>query len=269
MNYWTQSPQNIYVAAHRGWSSQYPENTLLAFEKALELDVDQLELDLHMTKDGHLVLIHDNTLDRTTNGTGLICDYTLQQLKQLDAGAWKGEQFKGLQIPTFIEFMELVKDHPTITLDVELKDYPRDQGKNAYIACDKALEIIDQYGFADRVVINTWSGMLNDYIFEKYGTKYRQHLYFPAHCMHQRALPDYSYGYCVCMFHENGVKGNRGIASPEACAQMRAKGLRTWAGTAVKDEVTLQCAISGQMELITCNDPQLILSLLRSKGLHK
>ena len=122
MNYWTLSPQNIYVAAHRGWSSHYPEKTLPAFEKALELGVDQLELDLHMTKDGHLVLIHDHTLDRTTNGTGLVQDHTLEQLKQLDAGSWKDSRFAGLQIPTFTEFMELVKDHPTITLDVELKD---------------------------------------------------------------------------------------------------------------------------------------------------
>ena len=269
MNYWTQSPQNIYVAAHRGWSSHYPENTLPAFEKALELGVDQLELDLHMTKDGHFVLIHDHTLDRTTNGTGLVQDHTLEQLKQLDAGSWKDSRFAGLQIPTFTEFMELVKDHPTITLDVELKDYPMDRGDDAYVSCRKALAMIDQYGFTDRVVINTWSGKLNDYIYQTYGTRYRQHLYFPAHCMHERGLPDYSYGYCVCMFHPEGVKGKRGIAGPQECAQMREKGLRPWAGTAVKNAETLETAIASQVELITCNDAKLILELLREKGLHK
>lgn len=269
MNYWTLSPQNIYVAAHRGWSSHYPENTLLAFEKALELGVDQLETDLHLSADGELVLIHDTKLDRTTNGTGPVCEQTLAQLKQLDAGSWKGEQFAGLQIPTFIEFMELVKDHPTITLDVELKVYPKDRGDKAYEACDKALAIIDQYGFTDRVVINSWSGKLNDYIFQKYGTKYRQHLYYPVHNMHERTLKDYSYGYCVCMFHRDGVKGKRGIADLADCNAMRAMGLRPWAGTAVKDLPSLETAIASQVELITCNDAKLILELLREKGLHK
>ena len=61
MNYWTQSPKNIYVAAHRGWCAAYPENTLLAFQKALELGVDQIETDIRITKDGELVLIHDAT----------------------------------------------------------------------------------------------------------------------------------------------------------------------------------------------------------------
>ena len=269
MNYWTLSPQNIFVAAHRGWSSHYPENTLLAFEKALELGVDQLEFDLHMTKDGHLVLMHDHKLSRTTGAEGLVCDHTLDQLKKLEAGSWKGEQFKGLQIPTFIEFMELVKDHPTITLDVELKDYPKDRGDAAYEACDKALAIIDQYGFTDRVVINSWSGKLNDYIFTKYGTKYRQHLYYPVHNMHERTLPDYSYGYCVCMFHKDGVRGNRGVADLADCNAMRALGLSPWAGTAVKNLETLETAISSQVDLITCNDCKLILDLLREKGLHK
>lgn len=269
MNYWNQSPANIYVAAHRGWSSHYPENTLIAFEKALELGVDQLEIDLHMTKDGELILMHDHKLARTTGAEGIVSDCTLAELKQLDAGIWKGEQFKGLRIPTFTEFMELIKDHPTITVDVELKDYPKDRGEDAYVSCDKALAIIDQYGFADRVVINSWSAKLNDYIFTKYGTKYRQHLYFPVHNMHERTLPDYSYGYCVCMFNRDGVKGNRGIASLEDCNAMRALGLRPWAGTAVKDLPSLETAIDSQVELITCNDCKLILDLLREKGLHK
>ena len=90
MNYWTFNKKNIWVAAHRGWSKKYPENTLLAFKEAIALGVDQLETDVHMTKDGELVLIHDKTVDRTTNGTGAVKDMTLEQLKALDAGGWKG-----------------------------------------------------------------------------------------------------------------------------------------------------------------------------------
>lgn len=90
MNYWTQSSKNIYVAAHRGFCAKFPENTMLAFKEALKLDVDQIETDVRITKDNELVLIHDATLDRTTNGSGRVCDYTLEVLKQLDAG--RGEQ---------------------------------------------------------------------------------------------------------------------------------------------------------------------------------
>ena len=87
MNYWTESKDNIYVAAHRGWSTLYPENTLLAFKKSIEIGVDQIETDVRITRDGELVCIHDATVDRTTNGTGLVRELTLTQLKLLDAGA--------------------------------------------------------------------------------------------------------------------------------------------------------------------------------------
>ena len=106
MNYWTQSKDNIYVAAHRGWSTVYPENTLLAFKKAIEIGVDQIETDVRITRDGELVCIHDATVDRTTNGTGKVCDKLLSELKTLDAGSWKGAEFAGERIPTFIEFLD-------------------------------------------------------------------------------------------------------------------------------------------------------------------
>ena len=74
MNYWTQSEKNIFVAAHRGFCAKFPENTMLAFREAVKLGVDQIETDVRITKDNELVLIHDSTLDRTTNGTGKVCD---------------------------------------------------------------------------------------------------------------------------------------------------------------------------------------------------
>ena len=72
--------------AHRGASGNYPENTLLAFQKALEIGVDEIELDLYLTKDDHLIIMHDSTVDRTTDGTGAISDLTLAEVKALDAG---------------------------------------------------------------------------------------------------------------------------------------------------------------------------------------
>ena len=94
MNYWTQSKNNIYVAAHRGDSAYYPENTMASFRAAIEEGVDQIELDVRVTRDNEIVIIHDATVDRTTNGTGKVCDKTLGELKALDAGYKKGEEFK-------------------------------------------------------------------------------------------------------------------------------------------------------------------------------
>ena len=270
MNYWTQSKDNIFVAAHRGWSERYPENTMPAFIAALEIGVDQLETDVHITKDGQLVLIHDRTVDRTTNGSGFVREYTLEQLRQLDAGSWKGQQFTGTKIPTFIELMELVKDHPTLTLDVELKDYPEDVEELAFQVCDQVLKIIDDYGFTDRIVLNTWSSRLNEYIFTKYGKKYRQHVYWPASVMKSECRIDpYSYAYCVCLFGKAGVPGNRGMGTKEECAEMITRGCRPWAPASVKNEELVDAVIDAEYELITCNNPDHILDLLRKKNKHK
>ena len=113
--------------AHRGFSGKYPENTLLAFQKALDEGVDGIELDVQLTSDGEVVIIHDEKVDRTTDGEGLVVSYTLEQLKKLDASyIYKGEM--GFNpIPTLREYFELVKDSPIVT-NIELKtginEYP-------------------------------------------------------------------------------------------------------------------------------------------------
>ncbi|PQP86093.1 glycerophosphodiester phosphodiesterase family protein, partial [Paenibacillus sp. AR247] len=88
-----QQLQSIVVSGHRGWKSAYPENTLLSFQQALDLGVDMLELDLRMTRDDVVVVIHDAAVDRTTDGSGPVGDYTLEELKRLDAGGWFGKVF--------------------------------------------------------------------------------------------------------------------------------------------------------------------------------
>lgn len=94
------SSLSLTVAGHRGFKATYPENTLLALEKALDLGVAMLEFDLRLSKDNVVVVLHDKTVDRTTNGSGFVGDFTLDQLKQLDAGSWFDESFRGLRIPT-------------------------------------------------------------------------------------------------------------------------------------------------------------------------
>ena len=269
MNYWTESRDNIWVAAHRGSSATHPENTMEAFRAAVEAGVDQLETDVRITKDGQLVLIHDPTVDRTTDHTGRVSDYTLSELKAMDAGAYMGEAFAGCQIPTLTEFMDYVAQLPAITLDIELKEYPDDVGEEiSYGVCDRVLEMLDQYGFTDRVVINTFSAKLHEYIYKKHGKKYRQHVYFPDdRWKDEVSIDPYSYGYCACMFNVKGhpVK----IADKIHFDQMAARGVEPWAGAFVKDEETVDMAIDRGAYLITCNNPAEVLDLLRTKGKHK
>ena len=102
----------IFKIAHRGASGYEPENTLLAFKKAIELKADMIELDVHKCKSGELVVIHDEKLDRATNGTGYVAEKTIQQLRRLDAG-------KGQKIPTLQEVLDLVDRK--IKVNIELK----------------------------------------------------------------------------------------------------------------------------------------------------
>lgn len=94
----------IPVAAHRGNAARFPENTMASFRSAAELHPDMVETDVHMTRDGELILMHDHTVDRTTNGTGLIREQTLAELKRLDAGSWKGDAFAASRSRPFGNF---------------------------------------------------------------------------------------------------------------------------------------------------------------------
>lgn len=114
----------VLVVAHRGLSSSVPENTLLAAHEALAIGADVVEIDVRLSKDGHLVVIHDSDVRRTTNGVGQVSSFTLAELKALDAGAYMGEEFAGESIPTFDEMLELFEELPSDApgkLLVELK----------------------------------------------------------------------------------------------------------------------------------------------------
>jgi glycerophosphoryl diester phosphodiesterase len=97
---------NPMKIGHRGAAGYCPENTFASFKKAVELGVDYLEIDVQMTKDGELVIIHDPTVNRTTNGKGKVKDFTFEEIQVLDAGSWFNPKFSGEKIPSFIEFLE-------------------------------------------------------------------------------------------------------------------------------------------------------------------
>ena len=98
------------IFAHRGSKGTHPENTLASFKEAVRVGSDGIELDVHLTKDGQLVVIHDETVDRTTNGTGEIRNLTLAEIKAMDAGSWFHNKYAGEKIPTLEEVLLLLKE---------------------------------------------------------------------------------------------------------------------------------------------------------------
>lgn len=138
--------------AHRGYSGKYPENTMLAFEKAIEAGCDGIELDVHLSKDGELVIIHDEELDRTTDGTGLVGSYTLAELKSFDASAAFAGIYGKNEIPTLREYFGLVKDTKIIT-NIELKT-----GVYTYPGIEeKALSMIDEFDLRSKIIISSFN----------------------------------------------------------------------------------------------------------------
>jgi glycerophosphoryl diester phosphodiesterase len=103
-----------WIIAHRGASGSAPENTLAAFERAVALGAQFIETDLHLTRDARFVAIHDNKLERTTNGKGAVRDHTLAELRELDAGMWFDRQYMGQQIPTLEEILAFAREHDVV-----------------------------------------------------------------------------------------------------------------------------------------------------------
>ena len=108
--------------AHRGAMQTHPENTLAAFRAAAEAGAHMIEFDVQLTRDHKLIIMHDGTVDRTTNGTGKVSDLTLTEIKKLDAGSWKSDKFKGEKVPTFKEALAVMPYN--IWLNVHIKGDP-------------------------------------------------------------------------------------------------------------------------------------------------
>src|SRR5258706_6609483 len=135
------------VIAHRGASSSAPENTLAAFDLALEMGTRHLELDVELTRDGHVVVIHDDTVDRTTDGSGPVTAHTLDEVRRLEAGRWFGAAFAGERIPTYEDV--LVRYHGRAHLHTEIKG--RAPGLSG-----RTVDLIRRHGMESEVTLTSF-----------------------------------------------------------------------------------------------------------------
>ena len=142
-------PLNI---AHRGASAYAPGNTLAAFRLALEMDADGFELDVMLSADGHLVVIHDDTVDRTTDGSGPVRQKTLAELKALDAGAKFDARFAGERIPTLQEVFDLVAGNRAfVNVEIKTESLKGDGLEERLVA------LIRRYGLGERLLISSFN----------------------------------------------------------------------------------------------------------------
>ena len=117
----------VKVVAHRGFSGKYPESTEIAFRKALALDVEMIEFDVHLAKDESLIVIHDGTVDRTSDGSGSVSEMTLSEIKALDAGGWFDPAFVGQRLLTLQETLDLIGGKVRLNVHVKAYDHGRER----------------------------------------------------------------------------------------------------------------------------------------------
>lgn len=234
------------VIAHRGSSKEAPENTMAAFRLALEQGCDAIELDIHLSADRRVVVCHDATIDRTTNGTGAILEMTAAQLRQYDAGSWFGESFAGERLPLLDEVLELVP--ASIGINIEIKSHQHPD------VVETVLELLDSRNRLDSV------------FFSSFGHDCMVRLKRAAPSARVGLLYDANAAECLSYFKRQQIEGYS-LHPYHACVDgayieaAKAQGLQIYPWTVDEPERLKQWIRAGASGIIT-NRPQLMRELL-------
>jgi len=144
----------LWIIGHRGYPAKYPENTLAAFQGALAAGVKMIELDVMLSRDRRLVVIHDESLERTTNGKGAVADHTLAELKRLDAGSWFDAAFAGQQLPELGEVLDLVNGRIYTNIEIKSSAYEAHHPPDAVEK--QVVELLRQKQMLDMVLVSSF-----------------------------------------------------------------------------------------------------------------
>lgn len=144
------------IIAHRGANKYAPQNTIPAFQKAVELGAEGFETDVHITKDGKIVLCHNYTIDETSNGKGEVSSMTLDQLKSYDFGSYFSKNFEGTEIPTIDEFLSFVETTDIKVLNIEIKS-PKE---NETAIVSETIKAVKEHGLFDKLLISSFDPKL-------------------------------------------------------------------------------------------------------------
>ncbi|MBR4443641.1 MAG: hypothetical protein IKS52_10285 [Clostridia bacterium] len=274
MPLWNNDPNVMLVAGHRGARRIRPENTMTAFRYAIDAGVDMVETDIRQTKDHQLVLMHDERVDRTTDGTGRVRDLTFADFRRLNAAA-HDEGFAPECPPTLEELLELVAAHPTMLVNLELKEYPHVEGEEmAFDTADKTVALVEKYGLGDRVILNSFSGKLLDYLARKYDHCYPLHGFYPYFYLGPEHGDPETYLDVACLIHgalENGkIRSLDGPVCPQPWFdELLSHNIEPWIGPGAKTYEELEICFGRGGRLITSDNPVETLEFLRRMGRHR
>lgn len=251
MNTLTQKGR-MMVAAHRGDSYNCYENTMRAFEQAIRDGADMIETDVRLTRDGVPVLIHDDTVDRTTDGSGLVRDMTYAEIAALNAGGISAPE----TVPTLEMLLQLLSHHH-VQLNLEVKEYCVPGNENRCTECiEKCVALVEQYGLAEHMVFNSFDAFVLEYLDEHYPGRYLLHGFYPYSIMHHvRRNPD-EYLYCACVFSTDR----------QEYAYLESRGIEPWIGAGVTIESKLKDCFSMGARLVTTNFPANCIQKLKRIG---
>ena len=243
----------ISVAAHRGDPSKAAENTREAFAAAIASGCDMVETDIHLTKDNVLILMHDHAVDRTTDGTGLIADYTYEELCRLNCN--KNGEFS--EVPTLDEFMQMCVEHDMM-VNLEIKEYYTPGNEDRCRLCvEKTLALVEKYGWIEKTIINSFDAYVLEYTDEISGGKYLLHGFYPYSIMSNvKRNPD-EYLYCACIFDDGNADCYR---------YLQQRGIEPWAGAGVKTKEHFDSCVKLGAVLFTSNDPNAAMQYLCALG---
>lgn len=278
---WDPNGPKMQVSGHRGARWTKPENTMTSFKYALEIGCDSIETDIRFTKDKQLVLMHDDTVDRTTEGHGPVREHTLAEFKALNA-AYGFEDFGPEAPPTFEELLQLCcAQEKKIFINCEFKEYPVDgRDEFAYECADAIIEMIRKYDYEEHFVINSFSAKLLEYIVDKYpGEKpgtcmYPVHGFYPYETMSDASRCPGEYCDCLCVYtHHYLPDGTRRVENyhvptREVCEKLKAEGKEIWVGPMVSSYDELKAAVERGINVVCSDFPEDSLRILRELGYH-
>lgn len=173
----------ILLLGHRGVCGELPDNSLSGFKRAIEMGLDGIETDFHGTKDGRIVLMHDDDVSTTTLGEGKLTEMTFEETRKLNVAEKFRPGFGFEPVPTLEELLEMAKPVPGFLLNLEIKDYPEVIGDVAYQTIDEAIRLIEEAGMGERVIFGSLSCEGLRYIVRKYGGRYPILSVYPSFVM--------------------------------------------------------------------------------------
>ena len=245
------------VAAHRGDSFNYYENTMEAFEKARLAGADMVETDVRMTVDGQLILMHDEKVYRTTGEPGEIRSMTFEEVRKLNAG----DANYPSQVPTLEEFLAWAAQYEDLLLNIEIKEYYYPGNEARCRECvDKIVAMVRKYGLEKKIVLNSFDAYPLEYADETYNHEFLIHGFYPYSGMKNVNRNPDEYLFCACVWGNTKKK--------EYYDYLLERGIEPWVGASCTSKQQLELAAQYGAKLVTTNTPGETIERLKGMGLR-